>query len=52
MGRIVLAAKVTHVPSIMLSEQEGSPLKGTRDQAIWSLRELGRRARERGVDTV
>jgi 3,4-dihydroxyphenylacetate 2,3-dioxygenase len=51
MGRIVLAAKVTHVPSIMLSEQEGSPLKGTRDQAIWSLRELGRRARERGVET-
>ncbi len=51
MGKIVLAAKVTHVPSLMLSEREGSPLKGMRDGAIKSLRELGRRARERSVDT-
>jgi 3,4-dihydroxyphenylacetate 2,3-dioxygenase len=51
MGQIVLAAKVTHVPSILLSEKEGSPLKGTRDGAIHSLQELGRRARERGVET-
>jgi 3,4-dihydroxyphenylacetate 2,3-dioxygenase len=51
MGRIALAAKVTHVPSILLSERAGSPLRGTRDGAIRSLRELGRRARERGVDT-
>ncbi|KAB2920175.1 MAG: 3,4-dihydroxyphenylacetate 2,3-dioxygenase [Hyphomicrobiaceae bacterium] len=51
MGKIVLAAKVTHVPSLMLSEREGSPLKGMRDGAIKSLRELGRRAHERGVDT-
>jgi len=35
----------------MLSEAEDSPLKGTRDEAIWSLRELGGRARERNVDT-
>src|SRR4051794_14826738 len=27
MGEIVLAAKVTHVPSLMLSEADGSPLK-------------------------
>jgi 3,4-dihydroxyphenylacetate 2,3-dioxygenase len=50
MGKIVLAAKVTHVPSLMLSEHEG-PLKGTRNGAIKSLRDIGRRARERGADT-
>ncbi|MFI4994667.1 MAG: 3,4-dihydroxyphenylacetate 2,3-dioxygenase [Hyphomicrobiales bacterium] len=49
MGKLVLAAKVTHVPSLMLSEEEGSPLKGRRDGAIHSLHELGRRAKERGV---
>lgn len=49
MGQIVLAAKVTHVPSLMLSEVEGSPLKGTRTDAIASLRELGRRAMDRKV---
>lgn len=51
MGEMVLAAKVTHVPSLMLSERI-APLKGTRDDAINSLKLLGRRARERGVDTV
>lgn len=50
MGEIVLAAKVTHVPSLMLSESL-EPLKGTRDEAIASLKLLGRRARERGADT-
>ena len=50
MGEIVLAAKITHVPSIILSEREG-PLHGTRRDVIDSLRELGRRARERGADT-
>ena len=33
MGRVVLAAKVTHVPSLLLSEQEGA-LKGRRAPAI------------------
>ncbi|MDX2201797.1 MAG: 3,4-dihydroxyphenylacetate 2,3-dioxygenase [Hyphomicrobiaceae bacterium] len=51
MGSIVLAAKVSHVPSIMMSEREGSPLKGTRDGAIGALRQLGQRARERQVET-
>ncbi len=51
MGEIVLAAKVSHVPSIMLSEAPGSPLAGTRDGAIRAFRELARRARERQVDT-
>lgn len=48
MGEIVLAAKVTHVPSLMLSEHL-EPLKGKRDDAIKSLRALGRRASERGA---
>ncbi len=50
MGKIVLAAKVTHVPSIMISERPG-PLFGKRQGAIDSLKEIGRRARERGADT-
>lgn len=35
----------------MLSEAPGSSLKGTRDGAIKALRELGKRARDRGVTT-
>ena len=31
MGQLVLAAKVTHVPSLMLSEQPGSPLRAARE---------------------
>ena len=50
MGRVVLASKITHVPSLMLSEQPG-PLHGRRAGAIASLQEVGRRARERGADT-
>ena len=50
MGRLVLAAKITHVPSIWLSEQPG-PHRGIRQNAIDGLTELGRRARARGVDT-
>jgi 3,4-dihydroxyphenylacetate 2,3-dioxygenase len=51
MGQIVLAAKVTHVPSLMLSEAEGSPLRERRAPAVAALREIGRRARARGVTT-
>ena len=47
MGKLVLAAKVTHVPSLMLSEVAGSPLKSARENAVRALRELGRRASER-----
>lgn len=50
MGEVVLAAKITHVPSILISEREG-PLKGRRQIMIDTLRELGRRAKERGADT-
>jgi 3,4-dihydroxyphenylacetate 2,3-dioxygenase len=50
MGELVVAAKVTHVPSLMLSETL-EPLKGTRDGPIGALKLIGRRARERGADT-
>ncbi|WP_346897110.1 3,4-dihydroxyphenylacetate 2,3-dioxygenase [uncultured Roseibium sp.] len=50
MGEVVLAAKITHVPSILLSEMEG-PLKDCRDGAMKSLREIGRRSRGRGATT-
>lgn len=51
MGKIALAAKVTHVPSIYMSEQDG-PRKGTRQDAIDGLAEIGRRCRDLGVDTI
>jgi 3,4-dihydroxyphenylacetate 2,3-dioxygenase len=51
MGQLVLAAKVTHVPSLMLSEVAGSPLGPARENAVRALRTLGRRARERRVST-
>jgi len=50
MGVVDLAAKITHVPSLLISEREG-PLKGRRDGPIHSLKELGRRARARGAET-
>jgi len=51
MGQLVLAAKVSHVPSLMLSELEGSPLRPAREGAVRALRELGRRAQDRRVST-
>ena len=51
MGEIVLAAKVTHVPTMLMSEQPG-PLEGKRQQAIDGHKEIARRAREAGADTV
>lgn len=50
MGEIVLASKITHVPSIWLSIQPGQH-EGIRRQAELALREVGRRARERGAET-
>ncbi|RED21891.1 3,4-dihydroxyphenylacetate 2,3-dioxygenase [Rhodopseudomonas thermotolerans] len=49
MGKLVLAAKVSHVPSLMLSETSDSPLRQARAGAVAALRELGRRAKEREV---
>ena len=51
MGKLALAAKVTHVPSMYLSELDG-PRKGTRQDAIDGHAEIGRRCRELGVDTI
>lgn len=51
MGEIVLAAKITHVPTMLLSEQPGK-LHGCRQQAIDGHKEIMRRAREKGVDTI
>ena len=51
MGEIVLAAKITHVPTMLLSEQPGK-LEGCRQQAIDGHKEIARRARAAGADTV
>ncbi len=51
MGKLVLAAKITHVPSMYLSEQDG-PHKGCRQAAIDGHKEISRRMRELNVDTI
>jgi 3,4-dihydroxyphenylacetate 2,3-dioxygenase len=51
MGKLALAAKITHVPSMYLSELDG-PHKGCREAAINGHKEIGRRCRELGVDTI
>ena len=51
MGNLALAAKITHVPSMYLSELDG-PHKGCRQAAIDGHVEIGRRCRALGVDTI
>ena len=51
MGKLALAAKITHVPSMYLSELPG-PRHGSRQDAIDGHLEIGRRCRELGVDTI
>ncbi len=51
MGTLALAAKITHVPSMFLSEIDG-PGKGKRQAAIDGHIEIGRRCRALGVDTI
>ena len=51
MGQLALAAKITHVPSMYLSELPG-PRQGTRQDAIDGHFEISRRCRELGVDTL
>ena len=51
MGEIVLAAKVTHVPTMLMSEQPGR-LHGCRQPAIDGHLEIARRAKELGADTA
>jgi 3,4-dihydroxyphenylacetate 2,3-dioxygenase len=51
MGQLALAAKITHVPSMYLSEQPG-PRQGSRQDAIDGHKEISRRCRALGVDTL
>lgn len=51
MGELVLAAKCTHVPTMLMSEQDG-PVKGKRQAAIDGHLEIARRARALGADTI
>ena len=51
MGKLALAAKITHVPSMYLSELEGAR-KGSRQDAIDGHMEIDRRCRALGVDTI
>ncbi|MBJ7556942.1 3,4-dihydroxyphenylacetate 2,3-dioxygenase [Marinomonas spartinae] len=51
MGKLSIAAKVTHVPTMLLSEQPGR-LEGCRQEAINGHKEIARRAKEAGVDTI
>ena len=51
MGELVFAAKVTHVPSMFVSEQPG-PHHGCREPAIEGLKEIGAACRDLGVDTI
>lgn len=51
MGALALAAKITHVPSMYLSEFPGAR-QGTRQDAIDGHIEIGRRCRALGVDTI
>jgi 3,4-dihydroxyphenylacetate 2,3-dioxygenase len=51
MGQLALVAKITHVPSMYLSELDG-PRKGTRRDAIDGHIEIARRCKALGVDTL
>ena len=51
MGQVALAAKITHVPSMVLSEMPGER-QGSRQDAIDGHIELARRCRQAGVDTL
>ncbi len=51
MGKLVLAAKITHVPSMFISQMAG-PHAGCREHAIAGLAEIGRRTVEAGADTA
>ena len=51
MGKVALVGKITHVPSMYLSELDG-PRKGTRQDAIDGHKEIARRCTALGVDTI
>ncbi len=51
MGQLALAAKITHVPSMYLSELPG-PRQGSRQDALDGHHEISRRCRALGVETL
>lgn len=51
MGEVVLAAKITHVPSMFISQRPGEHF-GCRQEAIDGLKRIGDLCRERKVDTI
>jgi 3,4-dihydroxyphenylacetate 2,3-dioxygenase len=51
MGDVVLAAKITHVPSMFISQRPGEH-HGCRQHAIDGLKQIGNLCRERDVDTI
>ncbi|MDP2419068.1 MAG: 3,4-dihydroxyphenylacetate 2,3-dioxygenase [Hydrogenophaga sp.] len=51
MGTVALVGKITHVPSMYLSELDG-PRQGTRQDAIDGHTEIARRCKALGVDTI
>lgn len=51
MGELVVAAKITHVPTMLMSEQPGK-LFGCRQHAIDGHKEIAQIARDNNVDTV
>lgn len=51
MGEIVLAAKITHVPSMFISQKPGKHY-GCRQGPIDGLKKIGDLCRERDVDTI
>jgi 3,4-dihydroxyphenylacetate 2,3-dioxygenase len=51
MGTVALVGKITHVPSMYLSELDG-PRQGTRQDAINGHTEIARRCKALGVDTI
>jgi 3,4-dihydroxyphenylacetate 2,3-dioxygenase len=51
MGKLAVAAKITHVPSMYISELPGR-FHGCREAAIEGHRVIGSRCRELGVDTI
>ncbi len=51
MGKLAIAAKITHVPSMYLCEFPG-PNFGKRDAAVAGHKEIDKRCRAAGVDTI
>ena len=52
MGKLALAAKITHVPSMYLSRVPAARNFGCREAAINGHKEIDRRCRALGVDTI